>query len=476
MSHVHESCHMCIRHVTCVWVMSHVSESYLWLHFIFLQCTHTHPRLHKPIYGNTFRYTSVSHVYKSCRMRRRHITRVWVILLVYESYNMSEWVLFRASHCFPSRKISCRSVATRRRKICGILSAVTGVGLDNIQTQSVSSSDIVSSIFDTVSEDTTLTQSLTLCLKIPLSPNLWHCVWRYHSHPIFDTVSEDTTVVHLWHSVKRHCVWRHCVHLWHCVWRYHCRPSSTLCPLVRTHTSRWYKQVYHLDVCVCTRGRCEWVLFRASRRLPLVRTHTSRWYTQVYVSTSLYTSVWRVQGLSHTWVSPSSGCSVGVGVGGVWVWVCGWRLTCAWVTSCVSECYFWFDHVCMTYVTLVWVLFLGSWHLCESYFWVRDICVSPISGFTMFCPSAQHSKYCTHQSRKQYLLVHLNITCAWVMSHVHESCYMCMRHVTCVYVCHMCMRHVTCVYVMSHVYASRHMCMSHITSVWVISHVYTSYQ
>jgi len=218
MSHVHESCHMCIRHVTCVWVMSHVSESYLWLHFIFLQCTHTHPRLHKPIYGNTFRYTSVSHVYKSCRMRRRHITRVWVILLVYESYNMSEWVLFRASHCFPSRKISCRSVATRRRKICGILSAVTGVGLDNIQTQSVSSfrHSVVHlwhcvwryhshPIFDTVSEDTTLTQSLTLCLKIPLS-SIFDTVLKdtvsEDTVSIFDTVSEDTTVVHLRHCAR----------------------------------------------------------------------------------------------------------------------------------------------------------------------------------------------------------------------------------------------------------------------------------
>ena len=94
MSHVNESCHMSMNHVTREWVMSHVNDScHTWM-------------------SHVTREWVVSHVNKSCHTSMSHVTREWDMSHVNETcraykfpdtppgslWNMSKILIFTSFH------------------------------------------------------------------------------------------------------------------------------------------------------------------------------------------------------------------------------------------------------------------------------------------------------------------------------------------------------------------------------------------
>jgi len=74
MSHVNESCHMWMSHVTCEWVMSHVNEScHMWMSHV------THLNKASCVWCITYVWV-MSHVEESCHMWMGHVTCEWAML------------------------------------------------------------------------------------------------------------------------------------------------------------------------------------------------------------------------------------------------------------------------------------------------------------------------------------------------------------------------------------------------------------
>jgi len=80
MSHMNESCHKWTRHVTYEWVMSHVNESrHIWMSHVPYEWVMSHTMTCSVYHLTSTISKVISHMNESCHIHTSHVTYNWVM-------------------------------------------------------------------------------------------------------------------------------------------------------------------------------------------------------------------------------------------------------------------------------------------------------------------------------------------------------------------------------------------------------------